>query len=46
MSHQDDSASLRHMLDYARKVVQMLAGKQREDLESGEVLQLALTRAI
>jgi uncharacterized protein with HEPN domain len=34
------------MLDYAQKAQAMIAGRQRTDLDSDFVLQLALTRAV
>jgi uncharacterized protein with HEPN domain len=46
MSKHDDRNSLRQMLDYARKALTMAAGRQRKDLETDDMFQLALTRAI
>lgn len=46
MSKHDDRTSMRQMLDFARKAIAMATGRQRHDLESDEVLQLALTRAV
>jgi uncharacterized protein with HEPN domain len=46
MSKHDDQVSLRHMLDHAREAREMAHGRQRSDLESNRMLQLALTRLI
>jgi uncharacterized protein with HEPN domain len=46
MSKHDDRISLRQMLDYAQRAQAMMAGRQRADLDSDVVLQLALTRAV
>ncbi len=46
MPRHDDSVALRHMLDYARTAVRMVAGRKRRDLDTDEMLRLALTRAI
>lgn len=46
MPPHDDSVALRHMLDYARTAVRMVADRTRRDLDTDEILRLALTRAI
>jgi uncharacterized protein with HEPN domain len=46
MSVRDDRISLRHMLDHARQATSMARGRQRVDLETDPMLQLALTRLV
>lgn len=46
MPRHDDTVALRHMLDYARTARRMAAERSRQDLETDEMLRLALTRAI
>lgn len=46
MSKRNDMISLRQMLDYALKAQGMVAGRNRQDIGSDEILQLALTRAL
>jgi len=46
MKQHDDEVRLRHMLDYSRKAKAMLQGRVREDLNTDEMLSLALTRAV
>jgi uncharacterized protein with HEPN domain len=46
MTHRDDNARLRHMLDYARKGVRLASGKTRADLDGDEVFGLAITRVV
>lgn len=46
MTRHDDIVRLRHMLDHAREAVAMVAGKERADLESERMLELALVRLI
>lgn len=46
MTRHDDPTSIRHMLDYAVEAVEMLAGKNREDLRQDRMLQLALIRLV
>ena len=46
MSHRDDRVRLRHMLDYAQEALTLTSGKQRADLLSDHVLELALTRLL
>ncbi len=46
MSRRDDSVAVRHMLDYARTARRLAAGRTREELDTDEMLQLALTRAV
>jgi len=43
MSRRDPRVRLLHMRDYARRAVAMVQGQRREDLDSNEMLQLALT---
>lgn len=46
MSKIDDSTRLRHMLDAAREACTMIAGENREILNSDRKLSLALVRLI
>jgi len=46
MSKHDDAISMQHMLDYARKAVAMAHGRERADLESDYMFQLALTHLV
>jgi uncharacterized protein with HEPN domain len=46
MPRHDQRVALRHMLDYARTAVRMVGDRPRRDLDTDEVLRLALTRAI
>ena len=46
MSQHDDQVYLKHMRDYAREAVDMLAGKTQTDLAQNRMLELALTRLI
>lgn len=46
MSKHDDRISMLHMRDYAQKALAMAKGRQRLELDSDEMLQLALTRAV
>ena len=46
MTQHDDKVRLRHMLDYSRKAATMLQGRTQADLNTDEMLLLALTRAI
>ena len=46
MPRHDDRVALRHMLDYARTARRMVSGRTRQDLDTDEMLRLALTRAI
>ena len=46
MSRHDDAIRLRHMLDHAREVVALSAGKSRQDLNSERMLDLALARLL
>ena len=46
MSRHDDRMSLRHMLEYARTARRLVEGRTRPDLNSDEMLRLALTRAV
>jgi uncharacterized protein with HEPN domain len=45
-SSENDQARLQHMLDAAQKIQQFSAGKTYEELESDEVLTLAVIRLI
>lgn len=42
----DDEIRLRHMLDAARKAVSFVKGRSRRDLDSNEMLALAVTRLL
>lgn len=46
MSRRDDALRLRHMLDAARKAVELTRGRARADLDQDEVLALALVRLL
>jgi uncharacterized protein with HEPN domain len=46
MTRHDDLVRLRHMLEHAREAVSMVAGKEREDLRTERMLELALVRLI
>ena len=41
-----DDVRLRHMLEAARKAVQLVRGRTRADLDDNEMLTLALTRLL
>ena len=42
----DDATRLQHILDSARKAVRFTYGKSRDDLDSDELLALAITRLL
>jgi uncharacterized protein with HEPN domain len=46
MSRRDDRLSMQQMLDGACRAAKMSAGRVRTDLDSDEMLQLALTRLV
>jgi uncharacterized protein with HEPN domain len=46
MSQHDDAVRLRHMLDAARKAVELPAARSREQVEADEIWQLALARLL
>ncbi len=46
MSRRDDRVPLQHMLDHASEAVELVRGKEREDLEGQRLLQLALVRLV
>ncbi len=46
MSRHDDQISMRQMLKYARQARVMAQGRERSDLDSDLMFQLALTRLI
>jgi uncharacterized protein with HEPN domain len=46
MSDPKDAVRLRHMLDHAREAVSLVVRKERGDLDTDRVLQLALVRLI
>jgi len=46
MSQHDDQLYLKHMRDYCREAVDMLAGKTQADLAQNRMLELALVRLI
>ncbi len=46
MSKQDDALSMKHMLYHAREALAMVEGRQRGDLDTDRMLELALTRLI
>ena len=42
----DDLTRLRHMLDCARTAMRFVEGRDRSDLDSDQMLTLALTRCV
>ena len=46
MSRHDDQISMRQMLDYARQARVIVLDRERPDLDSDLMLQLALTRLV
>lgn len=46
MTHHDDVARLRHMLEHATEAVEMVRGRRREDLDRDRQLNLALVRLL
>lgn len=46
MTRHDPMVRLHHMLDYSRKALAMTEGRAREDLDTDEMLCLALTHVI
>jgi uncharacterized protein with HEPN domain len=46
MSQRDDAVPMRHMLDHAREACAMVASRERTDIHSDRMLQLALTRLV
>jgi uncharacterized protein with HEPN domain len=46
MTQHDPTVPMRHMLDHAIEAVELLAGKEKEDLSSNRVLELALVRLV
>lgn len=46
MSRRDPKVRLLHMRDYARRAVDMVQGQRREDLDSNDMLRLALTHLV
>ena len=46
MSEHDPAVSLRHMLDAARRAIEVARGRTREGLSSDDVETLALTRLV
>lgn len=46
MSRRDDSVPMRHMLDHAREAVTMIRGRERSELDTDRMLQLAVTRVL
>ena len=46
MSQHDDAVRLRHMLDAARRAVDLTAGKTRAQVEADEIGQPALARLL
>jgi uncharacterized protein with HEPN domain len=46
MSQRDDTAALKHMLEYAQTAKRIAQGHAREDMDRDETLRLALTRAV
>jgi len=46
MSQHDDTVSLRQMLDFSRDAVSLSVGRNREDLDSDRMFNLAMARAV
>jgi len=46
MPRHDDTVALRHMLEYAQMARRLAAARARPDLDTDEMLRLALTRAV
>lgn len=46
MTYRDSALTLRQMLDYAREAIALSAGKQRSDVDTDRLLELALTRLL
>lgn len=46
MAQHDDTVALRHMLEYSRTARRIASGRERRELDSDEMLRLALTRAV
>jgi len=46
MSRHDDITPMRHMLEYARTARRLMAGRIRSDLDTDEMLRLAMIRAV
>lgn len=46
MPHHEDDVRLRHMLDYAREAVGFSQGRDRADLDSDRLFNLAMTRLV
>ena len=46
MTRHNDKVSMRQMLDQARRAQEMAHGRKRADLESHDMLELALTRLV
>ena len=42
MTQHNDIIRLRHMLDHAKEAVELIAGKQKAELQRNRVLELAL----
>ena len=46
MSQRDDAVPMRHMLEHAREACTLVGERQRSDIDSDRMLQLALTRLV
>ena len=46
MTQHNDIIRLRHMLDHAEEAVELIAGKQKTELQRNRVLELALIRLV
>ncbi len=46
MRRPDDGLRLRHMLEATRKAIELVEGRQRPDLDTDEMLSLALARPL
>jgi uncharacterized protein with HEPN domain len=46
MSQHDPHVALRHMLDHTREAIELARGRDRADLDTDRLLQLALSRLV
>ena len=46
MTQHDDMIKLQHMLDHANEAVSLVSGKEKTDLQSDRILELAIIRLI
>jgi len=46
MTQHNDIIRLRHMLDHAKEAVELIAGRERTELQHNRILELALIRLV